>query len=70
MSTMNSYIRIAATRCSIGKRFVSGICVDTLHKGDTYDDDDYDYDDNNNNNNNNNNFCDMLQSFIRPLSCT
>ena len=31
---------------------VSGICVDTLHKGDTEDDDD---DDDNNNNNNNNN---------------
>jgi hypothetical protein len=42
---MNSYIRIAATQCSLGTRFVSGICVDTLHKGDT--------EDNNNNNSNN-----------------
>jgi hypothetical protein len=25
MSTMNSYIRIVATRCSLGTRFVSGI---------------------------------------------
>ena len=49
---MNSNTRIAATRCSLGTWFVSGICVDTLHKGDTEDDDDDD-DDNNNNNNNN-----------------
>jgi len=47
---MNSYIRIVATQCFLGTWFVSGICVDTLHKGDTEDDDD-----NNNNNNNNNN---------------
>jgi hypothetical protein len=33
---------------SLGTWFVSGICVDTLHKGENYDDDD----DNNNNNNN------------------
>jgi len=44
MSTMNSYIRIVATQCSLGTWFVSGICVDALHKGDT--------EDNNNNNNN------------------
>jgi hypothetical protein len=46
MSTVNSYIRIVATLCSLGTWFVSGICVDTLHKADT--------EDNNNNNNNNN----------------
>jgi len=34
---MNSYIRIVATQCSPGTWFVSGICVDTLHKGDTED---------------------------------
>jgi len=44
---MNSYIRIAATQCSLGTWSVSGICVDTLHKEDT--------EDNNSNNNNNNN---------------
>ena len=49
MSTMNSNIRIAATRCSLGPWFVSGICVDTPHKGDTEDDDDNDNDDDNNN---------------------
>jgi hypothetical protein len=43
---MNSYIGIVATQCSLGTWFVSGICVDTLHKGDT---------ENNNKNNNNNN---------------
>jgi len=53
MSTMNSYIRIVATQCCLETWFVSGICVDTLHKGDTDDDDDDD-DDNNNNNNRNN----------------
>jgi hypothetical protein len=37
---MNIYIRIVATQCSLGTWFVSGICVDTLHKGDTEDDDD------------------------------
>ena len=47
MSTMNSYIRIAATQYSLETGFVSGICVDTLPKGHT--------EDNNNNNNNNNN---------------
>jgi len=57
---MNSYFRVVATQCSLGTWFVSGICVDTLHKGDTDDDDDDDDnnnndDDNNNNNNNNNN---------------
>jgi hypothetical protein len=50
---VNSYIRIVATQCSLGTWFVSGICVDTLHKEDT-EDDDNDDDDNNNNNNNNN----------------
>jgi hypothetical protein len=61
---MNCYIRIAATQCSLGTWFVSGICVDTLHKGNTedddYDDDNDDDDDDNNNNNNNiniNNIC-------------
>jgi len=34
---MNSYIRIVATQCSLGTWFVSGIYVDTLHKGDTED---------------------------------
>jgi hypothetical protein len=41
--------RIAATMYSLGTWFDSGICVDTLHKGENDDDDD----DNNNNNNNN-----------------
>jgi hypothetical protein len=36
---------------SLGTWFVSGICVDTLHKGENDDDDDNDNDDNNNNNN-------------------
>jgi hypothetical protein len=51
MSTMNSYTRIVATRCSLGTWFVSGICVDILHKGDT---------EGNNNNNNNNNSNNIL----------
>jgi hypothetical protein len=42
---MNSNIRIAATQCSLWTWFVSGMSVDTLHKGDI--------DDDNNNNNNN-----------------
>jgi hypothetical protein len=46
MSTVNSYIRIVATQCSLGTWFVSGIRVDTLQKGGT--------EDNNNNNNNDN----------------
>jgi hypothetical protein len=46
---MNSYISIVATHCSLGTWFVSGICVDTLHKGDTDDDNDDNDDDNNNN---------------------
>jgi hypothetical protein len=41
---MNSDIRIVATQCSLETWFVSGISVDTLHKGDT--------EDNNNNNDN------------------
>jgi hypothetical protein len=57
---MNSYIRIVATQCSLGTWFVSGICVDTLHKGDTEDDDDDD--DNNNNNNNNSNKLNLFAS--------
>ena len=52
---------MAATVYSLGTWFVSGMCVDTLHKGDNDDDDEYyddyyDYDNNNNNNNNNNTF--------------
>jgi hypothetical protein len=46
---MNSSIRIVVTQCSLGTWFVSGICVDTLHKGDTED----------KINNNNNNFVDV-----------
>jgi hypothetical protein len=46
MGTINSSDRIAATLYSLGTLFVSGICVNTLHKGDSDDDDD-----NNNNNN-------------------
>jgi hypothetical protein len=42
MSTMDSNTRIAATQCSLGTWFVSGICVDTLYKEDTEDDDDDD----------------------------
>jgi hypothetical protein len=48
-------IMIAATQCSLGTWFVSGICVDTLHKEYIDDDSDNDDDDNDNNNNNNNN---------------
>ena len=44
---MNIYIRIAATQCSLGTWFFSGICVGNLRKENT--------EDNNNNNNNNNN---------------
>jgi hypothetical protein len=47
---------MAATQCSLGTWFVSGI--DTLHKGDTADDD------GNNNNNNNNNSYGGLQDFF------
>ena len=50
---MNNNDGMAATMYSLGTWFVSGMCVDTLRKGD--DDDDDDDDDNNNNNNNNNN---------------
>jgi hypothetical protein len=57
MSTMNSYIRIVATRCSPGTWFVSGICVDTLYKGNTED---------NNNSNNNNNA--LLEKFVALYS--
>jgi hypothetical protein len=39
---MNIYIRIVETQCSLGTLFISGICVDTLNKGDTDDDDDDD----------------------------
>ena len=49
---MNNNDGMAATMYSLGTWFVSGMCVDTLRKGDDDDDDD---DDNNNNNNNNNN---------------
>jgi hypothetical protein len=49
---MNSYIRIVATHCSIGTWFVSG---NTLHKGDTEDDDDDNKYNNNKYNNNYNN---------------
>jgi hypothetical protein len=52
---MNTNTRIATTRCSLGTWFVSRICVDILHKGDTKDDDDNDDDGDDNNNNNNNN---------------
>jgi hypothetical protein len=37
----------------LGTCFVSGICVDTLHKGENDDDNDDEYYNNNNNNNNN-----------------
>jgi hypothetical protein len=43
MGTINSSDRIAATLYSLGILFVSGIYINTLHKGDS---------DNNNNNNN------------------
>jgi hypothetical protein len=54
IGTINSNDRIAATMCSLGTWFVSGIriCTNTLHKGAKDDDDD---DDDNNNNNTNNN---------------
>ena len=41
MCTMNSAYRIAATLYSLETWFVSGICVNTLHKGDGDDDDDH-----------------------------
>jgi hypothetical protein len=41
--TMNSYIRIVATQCSLEIWFfLRNISADTLHKGDTEDDDDDD----------------------------
>jgi hypothetical protein len=49
--TINNNDSIAATIYSLGTWFVSGICVDTLLKGENGDDDN---DDDNNNNNNNN----------------
>jgi hypothetical protein len=45
--TINNKDRIAATMYPLGTWFVSGMCMDTLHKGDNDNDDD---DDNNNNN--------------------
>jgi len=50
ISTMNSNNRTAATLFSLGT--YRNISINTVHKGDDYDD--YDDDDSNNNNNNNN----------------
>jgi hypothetical protein len=49
MGTINSSDRIAAILYSLGTWFVSGICVNTLHKGDSI------FTNNNINNSNNNN---------------
>jgi hypothetical protein len=60
---------------SLATWFVSGICVDTLHKGENDDDgDDNDNDDDNNNNNNNNNNAKTVGRAVygvglRPLDC-
>jgi hypothetical protein len=50
MGTINSSDGIVATLYSIGTWLVSGICINTLHKGDST----FTYNNNNNNNNNNN----------------
>ena len=47
---MNSKNRIAATPYSLGTQFVSGMSINTLHKGDDDGDDNDDDDDDNNNN--------------------
>jgi hypothetical protein len=54
MGTKNSSDRMAATLYCLGTLFVSGMCINTLHKGDSDDD----------NNNNNNNFLSVCFSLL------
>ena len=58
MSTMSSYVHQNSCNTVFPRDmvFLRNISVDTVHKGDIYDDDD----DDNNNNNNNNNFTGIL----------